>query len=141
MTNAEPGICMECGKAEECLNTSVGWMCRPCFHSAVKNGSKDGGERVYTMPQPGEKTFVVKEPPDTYITIGGVLYAFCRKQDADEIASGLRRGYNIKAFVEEVEAIRALSYVLQRPELRLISVKERLEGKSADSDTVPMPNL
>jgi hypothetical protein len=142
MPKSEPGICVECGKSAECLNTSVGWMCRPCFHSAVKNGSKEAGDRVYTMPDPGEKVFVIMEPPSTYITIGGVLYAFLRRIEADEMSDRLRRGYGIKAFVEETEAILPLRYVLAHPELRLISIERAVEGKAeAGPGEISTPKL
>jgi len=142
MPKLEPGICVECGKSAECLNTSVGWMCHPCFGAALKNDKSVGGVRVYTMPEPGRKVFVIKEPPDTYITIGKVLYAFDRRCDADDLMAGLRKGsYALKAFVEEVEAIWPLRYVLAHPELRLIGIAEKASGPPSGPTEIPIPKL
>ena len=139
---AEPGLCGKCGKSTDCLNTSHGWMCRPCFQDAL-NVPQTQGTRLYTMPEPGQKVFVVMEPPNVFITVSGTLYAFERKQDADDLALGLRKAYGVhRAYVREVEATEALKYVLSRPELKLIGVKETVMGKpDAGPGEVQMPPL
>lgn len=138
----EPGLCGKCGKASDCLNTSHGWMCRPCFHAALKVDQKEG-PRLYTLPEPGKKVWVVMEPPGIFITVGGILYAFDRKQEADEIAQGLRQAYGISmAYVLQIDAIEALNYVLRQPSLKLVGVKERVPGKrAAGPDEIDVPVL
>lgn len=139
---AEPGLCGKCGTATECLNTSLGWMCRPCFHAALKTPQKDG-PRLYTLPDPGKKVFVVMEPPNCFITVSNTLYAFDRKEEADELADGLKRGYGVHgAFVKEMPAVEVLQYVLAKPSLTLISVARKAEQKETlGPDEIRMPPL
>lgn len=137
---AEPGICGKCGKSTECLNTSQGWMCRNCFHAALKV-PQVGGQRLFTLPEPGAKVFVVLEPPNTFMTVGRTLYVFQRKEDADDLAGTLRRDCGVTtAFVDQIEAIKALQYVLENPSLRLLEIARRIEGKkTVGPDEVEMP--
>jgi len=139
---SEQGLCGTCGKSDDCLNTSLGWMCRPCFHTAMKADVKSG-QRLYTLPEPGKKVFVVKEPPGTFITFNNILYAFDRKQEADEIAEGLRKAYGIPgAYVQQVDALEPMKYVLDHPSLKLLGIAERVEGKqTAGPGEVEAPAL
>lgn len=134
--------CVKCSTAEECIFTNQGWMCRTCFHRCMKGELPFEGS-LYTLPDPDLKVFVIMDQPGSYVTIAGTLYAFYRRQDADEILQQLRMSHAIfGAFVEEVEARFPLAYVLAHPELRLLGVKARIEGEGdLGPHEVPMPKL
>jgi len=120
---AELGICCKCTANADCLNTNIGWMCRPCFHKIIKSGKSgmSGVDRVFTLPDPGQRLFVIMLEPGTYATVGGILYAFARKVDADELADGIRQGGEPGVFVEEQDARFSTAYVLAH-NLRLVGV-------------------
>lgn len=132
--------CVKCRGAADCLETNIGPVCRPCFQAAMKAGGHEG-VRLFTMPEPGQTVFTVMEKPGVYVTISGVLYAFERRQDAEEIIGGLRSGYGMPdAFVEEVDARKPWGYVMQHPELNLIGIKEKIPG-TPGPDGIPVPKL
>lgn len=122
--------CFDCGQERECLATNLGPMCRPCWHSAVKSNSH-AGARLSIPPKPGQKTFVVMEGREVYITIGGVLYAFDRRADAEGLAAHLRKAHAPDAEVHEVDASLPMQYVLAHPELSLVGIKELAPGPAA----------
>lgn len=138
----EPGICGNCGKSTECLNTSLGWMCKTCFHTSLKNPQGDG-PRLFTLPEPGKKVYVVMEPPNCFMTVSGTLYAFDREVDAQDLADALRKGYGVtSAFVKCVSASEVLNYVLLNPALKLLGIKEKISGREPSGpDEIRAPAL
>lgn len=138
----EQGLCGKCGKSTDCLNTSIGWMCKPCFHTALKMPQGDG-PRLFTLPEPGKKVYVVLEPPACFMTVSGTLYAFDREVDAQDLADALREGYGVKgAFVKYLDASQVLNYVLRNPALKLLGIKEKIKGREPSGpDEIAAPAL
>jgi hypothetical protein len=134
-------VCVTCAGSGDCIETSWGDMCRPCFHAALKVPPKKG-PRLFTLPKPGQKIWVVMEPPETFLTIDGTLYGFEREEDAADLCEKLKNGYGITgAHVRHVEAEIPHRYVLSK-NLRLIVVKERLKSDGElKSNEIPVPPL
>ena len=61
----------------------------------------------------------------TYITVGGTLYFFMRKEDAEELLENLRKTDPLEgARVEETPAYQPFVYVLRSDVLKLLVIKE-----------------
>jgi hypothetical protein len=136
------GNCVKCGTEKDGLTTNVGTMCRACFHRTL-NGEIPHAGPVYTMPEPGQRGFVVREKPGSFITVDGTLYLFYRREDAESLVEGLKMGYALfGAFTEEVDAQEPWAYVMAHPELRLIGVKEKVQSSgSPGPHEIPSPKL
>lgn len=136
------GICVRCATTKECIETTHGSMCPPCFKAALDEPTTKHKIRLFSFPDAGQKVFVVKEGENTYITMNGVLYAYYRREDAEEIADAMRKHYAAPtARVEEEDARLPLLYVL-RQDLKLIGVAEaRLTDGPLKDDEIPKPKL
>ena len=138
-------VCVTCAGSGDCIETSWGVLCRPCFHAALKGETPAGKPRLFSFPQAGQKAWVVMDPPSTYLTVDGTLYLFERRQDAVRMAGDLCEGYGIDgARAVEVEARGPLEYVLRNPSLRLLTVKEAVpagRGGPLKSDEIEAPRL
>ena len=137
-------VCVKCAGMGDCIETSWGIMCRPCFHAGLKETTPAGKPRLFSFPPAGLKIFAVMEPPTTYLTLDGTLYLFERRKDAAALAQQLHAGYGVEgARAVEVDARAALEYVLARPALRLITVKEKVNagGRPLKSDEIEAPRL
>ena len=116
--------CVRCAGSGDCIATSHGPMCRPCFQTALKAPPR-AGQRLFSVPEPGKLVWVVVEPPGVYITVDNTLYAFERQQDAEFLASEIGASHKIKGLrTERTAAWAPLAYVLRNRMLRLICVKE-----------------
>jgi len=118
-------ICFKCGESKDCHTSNQGSICHECWVDLAKNG-KPGNSRLSILPEdPLMKGFVVVEDGTTYITVGGTLYFFMRKEDAEDLLTNLRKADPLEnARVEEAPAYQPFTYVLRSNILKLLVIKE-----------------
>jgi len=118
-------ICFKCGESKDCHTSNQGSICHECWVDLAKNG-KPGNSRLSILPEdPLMKGFVVVEDGTTYITVGGTLYFFMRKEDAEDLLTNLRKADPLEnARVEEAPAYQPFTYVLRSHILKLLVIKE-----------------
>lgn len=131
--------CVRCAGSGDCLETSHGTMCRPCFQEGLKHPPARG-PRLFTLPTPGQRVWVVTDPQKNFITVNSTLYGFERREDAVSFEKSVREGFGLAGTLQLVDAHEPLAYVMRHGSLRFVTVKEiREDAASPEPGSVRAP--
>lgn len=132
-TRTESGICILCSKCrDDCLMSTQGWICRPCWRAALKNPPDTIKGRLAVLPREDQHGYILEDPGPVFVTVGGTLYFFRCDEHAQDLLDHVRKAEpnNTHTKIVRHSARDVFLYVLRNPDLRMVCVRGLADSKA-----------